>query len=1025
MSTPQPKLDIRLLGGFFLELNQESVTGLPSRKAEALLAYLVSHKRPFPRETLADFLWDDRPQDQALANLRSVLSGLRRHLKPYFTITRQTVAFNHNSAYTLDVQNFLTRLDAGNNAEGTDALTPSQVRLLETAVSLYKGPFLAGFHLRESRRFDEWASLERERIQRLVITALSKLVTHTLHSGEYAKGIEHAVRLLEFDPLNESIHRQLMLLLARHGQRAAALRQYEACSRILEDELGVPPASETTLLYDQIRAAQTIMHHNLPPQSTPFVGRETELADLHRLILQPDQRCITLQGPGGIGKTRLALRVAELIANQQPGHFLHGIRFVPLHSHDSPQFLLTSIAETVGFQPTGTSPVLDQLATFLKQREMLLILDNLEQMIGERETVRILHTLLRQAPYLSLLITSRVRLNLPGEQVIDMRGLATPSGQVPVPLDQYSAVKLFLQTARQYRHGFLPSEADLQAIVRTCQLLDGIPLGIELAAAWVRLLSCADIAEGIEQDIDFLQQTGTAVTERHASLRAAFNRSWQLLDASTKTAVSHLSLFRSSFTREAALAVAEANLAILIRLLDQSWIRRVKDETTNRFTMLTVMRQYAAEKLADDPTAETAVQRRFINFMADWMADRLDQLTGGEQQQALSEINSEIEHVRQAVQLAISHQAVSAIGRLLDSLFHFYDTRSWFQEGATVFDTLVQNVHQFPASAEQPVVLAKLKGRLGWFRFHQGAYEESVALLEASIGELTALDERGELVFGLNYLAAVQRHLGQFDTAVHHLQQALTIARERNDRFQASIALNILGQIASLQGDFEQARQQCQEGLAIKRQIGDRWGMTHSLTYLGRVALAESQFDEARSLFEESLTISQSFGDRRGVAFAHQNLGDVALYRADHQAACDQYSRSLQLYQEIGDRLGRAITLAKIGQANALLDDPVKSRRQLVEALEVAQQLHSQPVMVEGVLGTAVLRLVGVEDTEEGVRRLRLVLHSEASSQAQKARAAHFLPSDVPEAPVKPAEWGALETAVGQIIAIESAQLVV
>ncbi|MCA9925466.1 MAG: NACHT domain-containing protein, partial [Anaerolineales bacterium] len=493
------KLTIRLLGGFTLELDGKPVSGLPSRKAEALIAYLVMHKRPFPRELLADLLWDDRPQDQTLANLRSLLSGVRRKLGPFLTVTRQSIGFNHDADYWLDVAAFTAQLPA---RDPTSVSLPNDLSQIETAVAIYQGHFLDGFYVRESRRFEEWASIERERLQRLAVSGLQQLVHDTLNRGQYAAGIEYAVRLLEFDPLSEAAHRHLMLLLARSGQRNSALKQYDICCQILENELGVPPANETTALYQRIRSSQTAPLHNLPPQTTPFVGRETEMVELSRLLADENGRFITLLGPGGIGKTRLALQAAMHIVQNQPGMFLHGIRFVPLHTIDSGEFLHASIAAALDFSFSRPQPPDEQLINYLRGKEVLLILDNFEQLLhAPNSGLTLLTNILQQAPFVKLLVTSRIRLHVPGEQLFDMRGLSFPTKNTAVLAENYSAVRLFIESARRVHQDFAPDQAEMAAIVRICRLLDGIPLGIELAAAWVRLLSCAEVEAGIAQDL--------------------------------------------------------------------------------------------------------------------------------------------------------------------------------------------------------------------------------------------------------------------------------------------------------------------------------------------------------------------------------------------------------------------------------------------------------------------------------------------------------------------------------------------
>jgi nifR3 family TIM-barrel protein len=383
------RLTLRLLGGVSIQRGDRPLTGLPSRKAEALLIYLSCTQRPAAREVLADLLWDDRPPRQALANLRTLLTGLRRALGKALVIDRDSISFNPEADYWLDVKAFEQHIAdvkwqmADSRSPKADPSTsvsaislPSAIGHLRSANDLYRGDFLAGFHLRQSRGFEEWATLERERLHRLAVLGLRRLVQHSLDRGDYAPGLDLAARLLQLDPLGEEAHRAMMLLLARSGQRTAALAQYEACRRRLAEELDVTPTDETAALYARIRSAGASGAHNLPPPATEFVGREAELGALTEELARPACRLITLLGPGGIGKTRRGVETARQIGEQRPGMFLHGVRFVPLAGLHSAQFLAAALADALD-EPEAGDPR-ERLLNYLSEREMLLLLDNME-----------------------------------------------------------------------------------------------------------------------------------------------------------------------------------------------------------------------------------------------------------------------------------------------------------------------------------------------------------------------------------------------------------------------------------------------------------------------------------------------------------------------------------------------------------------------------------------------------------------------------------------------------------------------
>ena len=478
------QLTIRLLGVVEIELAGKPVTGLGTRKAEALLVYLVMHKRPFSRERLADLLWDDRPQQQSLANLRSLLSGMRRKIKPYLTITRQTVAFNHASDYWLDVVEFEKIRGRGLGIGKEERLIP-----------LYRGDFLEGFHLRECIGFEEWVVLERERLQRMAVNALRRLATDGLQNGRYSPALHYTDSLLRLDNLSEQAHRLKMELLARNGRRNAALQEYAACCHLLANEIGVEPAPATQALYQRLKNLTVPPPHQLPADAYAFVflGREEMADEINGRLLSITSPLLSIVGVGGMGKTRLAVHAARRIVQNHAGRFLDGIFFMPLAAVKTAVMLPFRIAETIGFSFQGATSPPQQLLAHLHDKEMLLVLDNVEQLLNQEETLTFITAILNEAPAINLLITSRERLNLYEERVFMLSGLAVPPPNAPHP-NAYSAVSLFTHTIGRRDHRFAPSAGEMEAIIRTCRLLEGVPLAIELAAGWATQHSCEVIA---------------------------------------------------------------------------------------------------------------------------------------------------------------------------------------------------------------------------------------------------------------------------------------------------------------------------------------------------------------------------------------------------------------------------------------------------------------------------------------------------------------------------------------------------
>jgi predicted ATPase/DNA-binding SARP family transcriptional activator len=580
------RFSLTLLGSYEVRLDGEPVTSFVSNKVRALLAYLaVEAERPHRREVLAGLLWPDCLEQAARASLRNALSNLRQAIGdrdaelPFLDITRETIQFNSASDCWLDVAAFTALVEAGGQGE------PVRQRL-EKAVTLYRGSFLEGFYLKDSPAFDDWCLLTREQLQRLALTALHRLAEEYEWHGELERACNYAWRQVELEPWQEEAHQQLMRLLALSGQRSAALAQYEICRRALMEDLGVEPVEETTALYEHIRDGAKlrprtrIPPHNLPAPPTPLIGRKAELAEIEDRLQDPACRLLTLVGPGGSGKTRLALEAAA----KQMDNFFHGIFFVPLASLQSADAIVPAIAQALGFSFYREGTPQQQLLDYLRQKNMLLVLDNFEHLL---DGVGLVGEILEAAPGIEIVITSRARLKMQGEHLFSVAGMDFPprtpdsfsedgKGEFD-DVAQYDAVKLFLTSARRLRPNFDLREDNMADVVRICRLVQGMPLGILLATAWVEILTPAEVAAQIEQSFDFLRRDWRDVPQRQRSMRAVFDHSWNLLTVRQRTVFQALSVFRGGFTHEAAQQVVGASLRELMALVSRCFLHRTPD----------------------------------------------------------------------------------------------------------------------------------------------------------------------------------------------------------------------------------------------------------------------------------------------------------------------------------------------------------------------------------------------------------------------------------------------------------------
>ncbi len=564
---PMARLALSLLGPVQLTLDEIPVRSFPYDKVIALLAFLaVEAGRPQRRETLAALLWPDHDSRAARHSLSQALFRLRELVedsadRPLLLATRNTVQFNRTVGHWVDVlafQDLFDRRERHDHPAGQ--LCRGCARWLCEAVDLYRGDFLEQLSIPDAANFDEWVLPRRAAFRNQALHALTDLIEYHDRQGNLAEAGSYARRQLALDPYCEEAHRRLMSLLARGGDRSGALVHYERCRRLLRDELGVEPEAATTALFQRIRdnveegaessrpslaPVQPRSRYELPRPLTPFVGRRAELARLSELLFESKARLITLTGPGGAGKTRLALQAVapavEALAD--------GACFVPLAAVPAGGLLASAVADALALQLRGAATPQEQLLDFLRERELLLVLDNFEHLLDEAVLVS---RLLARAPRLQIVVTSRERLQLYAELVFEVEGLDVPPDAETSSLADYDAVQLFIQSARRVRSSFDPNPDTIQVVARICRLVGGLPLGIELAAAWVPVLSCAEIAAEISKGLDFLAAEIRDLPERHRSIRAVFDRSWQMLSPLDQDVFRRLAVFRGGFPRDAA-----------------------------------------------------------------------------------------------------------------------------------------------------------------------------------------------------------------------------------------------------------------------------------------------------------------------------------------------------------------------------------------------------------------------------------------------------------------------------------------
>jgi predicted ATPase/DNA-binding SARP family transcriptional activator len=1017
------RLEIALLGAFQVSKDGKLVTRFETAPARALLIYLVSHpEMPFRREVLADLLWQDQPHSEALHALRQTLTRLRRAIEsresnpPFLQITRQSIQFNPDSDYWLDTDTFTNLVDTMHeHPHRRLEACGTCIQRLTQAADLYRGDLLSGFYL-DSLPFQEWLTMEREHFHRQAMETLYHVADCHNQRGEYRQAQHYARRQLKLEPWREEAHRQLMLALSLSGQRSAALAQYEACRRILSEELGVEPDAETTTLDEQIRGGDLhtseVPPHNLPAQRTRFVGREAELDQIAEQLNAPDYRLLTLVGSGGVGKTRLALAAAR----QAVSHFADGTWFVPLIDvskepveglHDR---LATAIASAMGITFSGQDDPKTEMLKNIRARESLLILDNFEHLTSGVDLVL---EILQQCPKVVILVTSRTRLNARAERLIQIAGLSVPHQDDAADVGSYDSVQLFVDRATQ---PLTTSTQDLAQIVQLCQLVEGVPLAIELASALMEYLTLPEVIANLRRDLGFLSTTLQDVPERHRRLRAVFESSWQLLSKPEQTTLAQLSVFRRDFERAAILTVTDTQLAQLVGLTHKSLLQH---SGPDRYTLHALVRQFAAEKLATFP-ALAGVRDRHSNYYLAVVGERTTALRGDEPQQAVAEIQAEIANVRQAWQWAVSQVDASqdpvpyivALGQYAQGLAPFYTQVSLFREGEQAFRTaagrartvvqddetrsperwatglhalsrlLAAQGHLLVCLGDHSTALAvfqeadaaferagvtgpdidlaeraMLLSNLGASYNRGGDYALAVQHLETSLALARQVNDTRAEITALSNLAQAASEQGAYDTAKQHLDEVLSLARACDDRPHIALALSTLGTIAWRWGDIEQADTCLRESLAIYRELGDQHRIPRILNALGILAILRERYDQAEGYWEEGLALAQELGDSMATADALTNLGYINHHHVGNlEKAKQYYTESLSLSQEIGHRHGVTSTLSNLGHLYVLMGEHGPAWEHLSQALSESTAIGVAPLTLDALVGVARLR---------------------------------------------------------------------
>lgn len=700
-----------------------------------------------------------------------------------------------------------------------------------------------------------------------------------------------------------------------------------------------------------IQSKQT---QHIPLQSTPFIGRESELAALGRLFSEPQCRLLTLTGIGGVGKTRLAIEFALSKQAAFPG----GVYYIPLNSVNSSEKIISAIADVLDFRFSGPHDPKEQIFNFIAsqiQAESLFVFDNLEHLLGQTTvlTVEGLFTeMLQRLPNVKILGTSRERLNLHNEWAYELHGLSFPPIEFIGKAEEYDSIALFLKSAQRVRADFQASADERLSIMQISQLVEGVPLAIELAAAWADVLTCQEIAFEIISNMDFLTTSMHDIPERHRSIRATFNHSWGLLSEEERWALCQLSVFRGGFTRDAAQVIAGATLTLLASLSAKSLVHRLEN---GRYDLHEVIRQYALAYLDENPQ-KFEVYNRYSEYYLAQVQESGNLLKSGRQQEIIRQLANEIDNIRSAWVWAIENNKFKLLRRAGRGFGWYFEITGLYREGIDQLEMLVQALNKGPSDDLLNNLLGLTFLHQGLLFLRKGEFESARKLYEQSVHLLRPGDDQILLADALVFLGTILHLQGEYEAAAEMLEEGLLYAHQNNEKWYEAWAVFNLGYIDSIAGRSMQGYDRMLAGLAMWRALGDPQSIALALNFLAPTLNKLGHYEEAKSFMYESIALCEQSKNRWGKGTAYRYLGLTCLAEGQFAEAQAHLLKSLEIFGDFAVGWDIARSLTYLGDVSMKIGNFPEANRYYLDAIQLSLESQGIPILMDAFLGISDLK---------------------------------------------------------------------